>query len=94
MITSTSSPDPTRRADALTGPGRVSARLPAPRSDRISDESATFLRAALVRQPEIRPDVVARARAFAADSAYPPVAVMRMVAQTILASSDPDGDES
>jgi hypothetical protein len=57
-------------------------------------ENATILRQALVRQPEIRPEVVARARALAADPAYPPVSILRSMAQQILAAPDLSEDES
>ena len=64
------------------------------RLDQISTESADFLRAELQRQPEIRPEVVARARALAADPNYPPMAAIRKVAAQILASPDWSEDES
>src|SRR5262249_14438300 len=88
MISSASSPDRTPRAEALAATGPAAPRPYAPRPDRISTESAAFLRAELGRQPEIRPDVVARARALAADPAYPPVTVIRAVAQKSLAAPD------
>jgi hypothetical protein len=61
---------------------------PVLRLDEISRERAAFLRAELARQPAIRPDVVARARTLAADPNYPPVAVLRKVAEQILGSPD------
>lgn len=60
----------------------------APHPDRISTENAAFLRAELQRQPEIRPEVVARARELAADPGYPPITTLREVARQILASPD------
>lgn len=69
---------------AATGAGRGLASRP----DQISTESAAFLRAELQRQPEIRPDVVARARALAEDPNYPPAAVLKDVAAKILAAPD------
>jgi hypothetical protein len=88
MISSASSPDRTPPADALSLSGPVSPRPLAPRRDRLSTESATFLRAELARQPEIRPAVIARARALAADPAYPPLSVVKVIAQQILAQPD------
>jgi hypothetical protein len=59
-----------------------------------SSESAATLRAELQRQPEIRPEVVARGRALAADPAYPPLSVLTSVARQILAAPDLSNDES
>jgi hypothetical protein len=88
MISSASSPDRTPRAEALAAAGPAAPRPFSPRPDRISTESAAFLRAELGRQPEIRPAVVARARLLAADPAYPPARVINLIAQKILASPD------
>ncbi|MEO7414863.1 MAG: hypothetical protein ABIZ81_16075 [Opitutaceae bacterium] len=70
------------------------SRAPRASSDQLSTENATLLRAALVRQPEVRSDVVARARAILSDPAYPPMAVMRLIAQQILAAPDVSEDQS
>ena len=94
MISSTSSSDRAARPEALSAAGQPAVRPLAPRPDQISTASAAFLRSALQRQPEIRPDVVARARALAADPSYPPVAVMKKVAEQILRSPDLSEDES
>lgn len=88
MISSASSPDRTPRAEALAATGPAAPRAFTPRPDRISTESAQFLRAELTRQPEVRPEVVARARLLVADPAYPPVSVIKSVAATILAAPD------
>ena len=64
------------------------------RLDLISTARAKFLRAELKRQPEIRPEVVARARALAADPNYPSMAAMRKVAEQILMSPDLSEDLS
>ena len=53
-----------------------------------------FLRSELIRQPEIRPDVVARARALAADPNYPPMETLRAVALQILRAPDLSEDDS
>lgn len=94
MISSTSSTDRAARPDLVSTPGPSSGRPYAPRPDQISTESAAFLRSELARQPEIRPEVVERARALAADPDYPPPAVLRDVAQQILNSPDLSEDES
>jgi predicted metal-dependent RNase len=54
----------------------------------------TFLRAELKRQPEIRPDVVARARTLLRDPDYPRIEILRNVASQILESPDLSEDES
>ena len=60
----------------------------------ISTESAAYLRGALARQPAIRPEVVERARALAADPTYPSAAVINHVARKIVASPDISEDQS
>lgn len=94
MISSTTSTDRSVRPELVSGAGQTAGRANELRSDRISTESAAFLRAELQRQPEIRPEVVARARALAEDPAYPPADVIRQVAEQILGSPDLSDDES
>ena len=65
-----------------------------PRSDKLSIENAALLRAELTRQPEIRADVVERARALAADPNYPSTQVLQQVGRAILNSPDLSDDES
>lgn len=73
----------------LIPPGsRLPTRKSSSKPDAISTESATFLRSELARQPEVRADVVERARLLAADPTYPSVEVARKVAEQILASPD------
>lgn len=88
MITSTSSADRTPRPEQLAPVVKPAARPDAGRMDRISTEQAEFLRGALERQPEIRPEVVARGRELAADPSYPSLDVLRQVAAQILAAPD------
>lgn len=88
MITSTSSADRTPRPEQLAPVAKPVARPEATRSDRISTEQAEFLRAALERQPAVRPEVVARGRELAADPSYPSMEVLRNVAGQILAAPD------
>lgn len=94
MISSTSSSDRAPRPEAVAASPQPPVRVYAPRPDQISTESAAFLRSELQRQPEIRPEVVERARALAADPSYPPMAVLRDVASQILNSPDLSEDES
>ena len=94
MITSTTSTDRMSRPEPGPAAASTAGRALVSREDRISTGSALFLRAELARQPEIRPEVVARARALAADPAYPPPEVLRKVAEGILGSPDLSEDES
>ncbi len=88
MISSTSSTDRTVRPELVAAAGPAGSRPAAPRPDRISTENAAFLRAELARQPEVRPEVVARAKELAADPHYPSFEILKNVAGQILASPD------
>lgn len=94
MISSTTSTDRSARAQYVATAGKPAGRSKAERPDQISTQNAAFLRAALARQPEIRPEVVARARALAADPSYPSVETLRTVAARILGSPDLTEDVS
>lgn len=94
MINSTTSTDRTVHADAVTVPGQAAVRPLASRPDQLSTEGAAFLRSELDRQPEIRPEVVERARALAADPNYPSKDTLRQIGAMILASPDLSADES
>jgi hypothetical protein len=94
MISSTSSTDRAVRPDLVSGSGQSSERPYKPRPDQISTESAAFLHSELQRQPEVRPEVVERARALASDPNYPSQDILRSVAQQILQSPDLSEDES
>ncbi len=88
MISSTSSTDRTVRPELVASAGPAGSRPAAPRPDRISTENAVFLHAELERQPEVRPEVVARAKELAADPHYPSFEILKNVAGQILASPD------
>ena len=94
MINSTSSSDRTPRADSveITRP-KVVIRNPG-NTDQFSAESSAALRVALAKQPEIRPEVVARGRALAADPTYPSTAILSRVAQGLIKSPDLSEDQS
>jgi hypothetical protein len=94
MINSTTSTDRTLRTDTVASTGPAAPRQAAPRPDQLSTDSAAFLRSELERQPEIRPDVVERARALAADANYPSREVLSKVGEMILRSPDLSEDES
>ena len=94
MISSTSSSDPTSRAGNPLAAGPAAARPRSPRADQVSTESGVRLQAELARQPEIRPEVLARAQVLAADPDYPSAAVIRRVGEMILEAPDLSEDES
>ena len=88
MISSTSNTDRTLRTGLPTAVGPAGSRPAAVRSDQFSNESTACLKAALDRQPSIRPEVVERARALVADPDYPSADVIQHVARQILAAPD------
>lgn len=94
MINSTSSSDRTPRADSveITRP-KVVIRNP-DNHDQFSAENSAALRVALTRTPEIRPEVVARGRALAADPSYPSAEILRRVGEAIIKSPDFSEDAS
>lgn len=88
MISSTSNTDNVFRPDLPPPAGPNGSRPARPGPDQFSSDGTACLRAALDRQPAIRPEVVARGRELAADPGYPPAAVIASVARQILASPD------
>lgn len=92
--TSASTSDRAHQAAGPAGPSHAAARSLPPRFDRISTEGAAFLRAELNRQPEVRPEVLARARELAADPAYPSREILADVAGKLLAAPDLTDDQS
>ena len=94
MISSTTSTDRSARPELIPASATARQRNPRLPSDQISTESAEFLRAELKRQPAIRPEVVARGRALAADPNYPSMDVLRKVADQILRAPDLSEDAS
>jgi hypothetical protein len=88
MINSASSSDRVLRPEGVV----LHAKNPpagGPATDRFSPEHTAALKSALQQQPAVRPEAVARARALAADPAWPTPEILRSVATTILASPDP-----
>ena len=94
MISSTSSSDHAARLDAVAATGHSAARSPVRRPDKFSTEHAAALRSALVAQPEIRPEVVARARALVANPSYPSPEIIRRIGEQILGAPDLSEDLS
>jgi hypothetical protein len=79
MISSTLSDDGKVRY-GTPFPGPVPGQKPTEDAGRSSSEFA--------RQPKIRPEVLARARALVADPTYPSMDVLRKVAEKILSSPE------
>jgi hypothetical protein len=94
MISSTSSTDRTPHCGVIAPTGKAPARPKPALADEVSTENAAFLRSALQRQPEIRPEVVERARALVADPNYPPREVLQNIALQILQAPDLSEDQS
>jgi hypothetical protein len=87
MINSTSSSDRVLRPEGVV----LHSPTPAgrgPETDLFSPENTAALKTALANQPAVRPEVVARARALAADPSYPSLDILRKVGESILASPD------
>jgi hypothetical protein len=94
MINSTTSTDRTVPATSVAAAGQSGSHPTPPRPDKLSTESDEFLRSALSRQPEVRPDVVERAKALAADPSYPSAEILNRVAGLIVNSPDLSEDQS
>jgi len=95
MIESTSSSDRAARASAFAIDSQkpAAARTQSGR-DSLSTDKAAQLQSALATVPEIRPEVVARGQALAADPNYPSAAIIKSVAGLIVNSPDLSEDES
>jgi hypothetical protein len=96
MIHLTSSSDRAGGADAVSLNLPKAAERPATPdlADSVSTANADDLRSALASQPEIRPDVVARGKALAADPNYPSADLLKRMAGAILGAPDLSEDES
>ncbi len=92
MISSSPRFDPTAQAKAILAAASTTPAKASARPDRLATSGASVLSAALHDQPEIRPEVVARGRALAADPNYPPADVLLNISRRIVASPDPADD--
>jgi hypothetical protein len=93
MIQSTSPSDRPTRPDAVS-PATPRVTVRTPDADQFSAENSAALRVALAQHPEIRPEVVAKGRALAADPSYPSPEIIRRVSAAILGSPDLTEDNS
>lgn len=88
MINSTpSASDPRLTAIDTSAYPQASKALAVGR-ERLSTDQSQALRAALSRTPEIRPEVVARGKALAADSTYPSSAIINRLSAMMVRSED------
>jgi hypothetical protein len=96
MITTTSSSDRAGGTDPVSlSLAKPSAARPLPPpQDSISTDNLDGLRSALAQQPEVRPEMVAKGQALAADPSYPSAEVMQRVAGMILSAPDLSEDQS
>ncbi len=95
MIHSASSSSPSARNDAIAAATNASAsRTSRSPADQIHIDKAALLRTSLQQVPEVRPEVVERARALAADPAYPSDAIIRKISSAIVNSPDLSEDAS
>ena len=94
MIDSTSSSHRTAQLERFTSLDIGASRPSGARTDHVSVERIAFLRAELLRQPEIRSEVVERARALATDPNYPLPAMNLALARLILSAPDHSEDQA
>ena len=73
---------------------KSSVSAPTQGRDSLSLSQADGLRQALAGQPEVRPEMVAKGLALAADPDYPSKAIIQRIAQAIVDSPDPSEDQS
>ena len=88
MIDPTSTSNRTLPLDRFASSGASASRSLGARADYLAAETVTFLHTELIRQPEIRAEVVERARALAADPNYPSPSINQTLARMILAAPD------
>jgi hypothetical protein len=95
MIQSTSLSDAAGRAQALQPVVASPAGVHTPaKTDSLSTNGIDQLHAALKSSPEIRPEVVARGRALAADPSYPSFQIIQHISAQIVNSPDLSIDPS
>lgn len=89
MIDSTSSSTGASGANALTpGLSKFTVQRSNATGDRLSSSGADQLRELIAAEPEVRPEMVARGRALAADPGYPPSQVIDHLAALLVNSPD------
>jgi hypothetical protein len=92
MIHSTSNNSGYPRADALAHLAKQntpSARAEVSNSEKLSRVQTDSLNSALANSPEVRPEVVERAKRLAVDPNYPPRQIIEQLAKLVIAAQDP-----
>jgi hypothetical protein len=90
-----SSSSSSARNIAIAAASTPSASKAQPRPiDQIHIDKASALRTSLQQVPEIRPEVVERAKALAADPAYPSDGIISQISKAIVNSPDLSEDLS
>jgi hypothetical protein len=64
----------------------------APGNETLDTSASTSLRAALAALPEVRTEVVEKARSLAVDANYPPRAIIEDIARLFVRSQDPSNE--
>ena len=85
--TSTSTPQPGAITPPDARPASKAAHAAQGR-DTLNTASSSALREALAAQPEIRPEVVEKAKKLAVDANYPPRAIIEDIARLFVKSQD------
>jgi len=93
MTLPNNSSDRSARSDLRPISTGVNRCRPVQRASQLSPQNMSLLRSELIRQPEIRPEVVARGRMLAADPNYPRFDDLRVVAAQILRARDLSEDD-
>ncbi len=96
MIQSTSNLHGYNRTDAAALSTAKQASTPKAEADsgeRLSSSSSQALREALNNSPEIRPEVVAKGKALAADPNYPPLQIIEGLAKLMVETRDASDSE-
>ena len=91
MINSTSKTDNILRPDTIAGRPAQTRPTTAPsptETDTIRASSQENLKAALNAQPEVRPEVLERAKQLLADGNYPPREIIRRLSEMLVKSAD------
>lgn len=94
MINSTSPSDRSAHANPIETASARANRTPPDQPDRLAIDRLPQLRQALLRQPEIRPEVVERGRMLAADTNYPSSDILRQIGGLLLAAPDLSEDNT
>src|SRR5262249_43102540 len=94
MIQSTSNYNGYNRLEALTNQNTAANNVPSfysgsAKTDRLSSSNTDALRQALNNTPEVRADVVKRAKELLADPTYPPREIIAQLSKLMVETDDP-----